>query len=342
MKLSLRFRAGMRSSMPVTRRRDRENKPLLALAAAAGVAAALIMASSGLSAAASQATGFRPATEWSSHLCLAGEFCAMGDVNGDGKADAIAFTQGGNPGGGPPGSVFVALSTGHSFRHPVEWSSGMCLAGEFCAMGDVNHDGKADAIAFTQGGNPGGGPPGSVFVALSTGHSFRHPVEWSSGLCLAGEFCAMGDVNHDGKADAIAFTQGGNPGGGPPGSVFVALSTGHSFRHPVEWSSGLCLAGEHCAVADVNGDGKADAIAFTQGGNPGGGPPGSIFVGLSTGHSFGPAVQWSSHMCLAGEACAMGDVNHDHKSDAIAFTQGGNPGGGPPGSVFVALSTGIT
>jgi hypothetical protein len=104
----------------------------------------------------------------------------------------------------------------------------------------------------------------------------------------------------------------------------------------------MCLAGEHCAAADVNGDGKADAIAFTQGGNPGGGPPGSVFVALSTGHSFGPAVQWSSHMCLAGEFCAMGDVNHDGKADAIAFTQGGNPAGGPPGSVFVALSTGIT
>jgi hypothetical protein len=46
-------------------------------------------------------------------------------------------------------------------------------------------------------------------------------------------------------------------------------------------------------------------------------------------------------MCLAGETCAMGDVNRNHKSDAIAFTQGGNPDGGPPGSVFVALSTGI-
>ena len=98
MRLDLRFRAGMRSSMmPFSRRRDRENKPLLALAAAAGAAAALIMAAPGLSAAAAQATGFRPATEWSSHMCLAGEFCAMGDVNGDGRADAIAFTQGGNP-----------------------------------------------------------------------------------------------------------------------------------------------------------------------------------------------------------------------------------------------------
>jgi hypothetical protein len=95
----------------------------------------------------------------------------MGDVNGDGKADAIAFTQGGNPGGGPPGTAFVALSTGQSFSPPVEWSSRMCLAGETCAMGDVNRDHKADAIAFTQGGNPGGGPPGTVFVAKSTGIS---------------------------------------------------------------------------------------------------------------------------------------------------------------------------
>src|SRR5689334_3122834 len=136
MRLSLRFKAGMRSSiMPFTPRTERGNKLLLALAATAGVAAALIMAAPGLSAAATSATGFRPAVQWSSHMCLAGEFCAMGDVNGDGRADAIAFTQGGNPGGGPPGTVFVALSTGHSFGPAVQWSSHMCLAGEFCAMG---------------------------------------------------------------------------------------------------------------------------------------------------------------------------------------------------------------
>ena len=113
MRFSLRFKAGIRRGiMPVTRRQDRDNKPLLAMAAAVGGAAALIMAVPGLSAAASQATGFRPAVQWSSNMCLAGEFCAMGDVNHDGKADAIAFTQGGNPAGGPHSSVFVALSTG--------------------------------------------------------------------------------------------------------------------------------------------------------------------------------------------------------------------------------------
>ena len=170
MRFNLRFRRGVRGRVvPFTRGEDRKTKPLLALSATVGVAVALLAAVPGLSAAASSATGFRPAVEWSSGMCLAGEFCAVGDVTGDHRADAVAFTQGGNPGGGPPGSVFVALSTGHSFATPVEWSSHMCLAGETCAMGDVNRNHKADAIAFTQGGSPGGGPPGSVFVALSTG-----------------------------------------------------------------------------------------------------------------------------------------------------------------------------
>jgi hypothetical protein len=169
MRLSLRVRAEVRGSvLPIADGEDRKGKPLLALGAAAGVAAALIMAAPGLSAAAARATGFRPATEWSGHMCLTGEFCAIADVNGDGRADAIAFTQGGSPGGGPPGSVFVALSTGKKFAAPVEWSSHLCLTGESCAMGDVNHDHKADAIAFTQGSSRGG-PPGSIFVALSTG-----------------------------------------------------------------------------------------------------------------------------------------------------------------------------
>src|SRR5690242_8856882 len=151
MRFNLRFRRGVRGRVvPFTRGEDRKTKPLLALSATVGVAVALLAAVPGLSAAASSATGFRPAVEWSAHMCLAGEFCAVGDVNGDGRADAIAFTQGGNPNGGPPGSVFVALSTGKKFAAATEWAPHMCLAGEHCAIADVNGDGLADAIAFTQ------------------------------------------------------------------------------------------------------------------------------------------------------------------------------------------------
>lgn len=99
----------------------------------------------------------------------------------------------------------------------------------------------------------------------------------------------------------------------------------------------MCLAGETCALGDVNGDGKADAIAFTQGGNPGGGPPGTAWAELSNGSAFGPPAEWSGHICLAGETCLTGDVDGSVGADAVAFTQGS---GTNPGTAWAALSTG--
>src|SRR5262249_8594583 len=153
-------------------------------------------------------TGFAPAVRWSGNICFAGETCRVADVNGDGKADAVAFTQAGNPNGGPPGTAWVELSDGKAFGPPVEWSTIICLAGETCQVADVTGDGKADAIAFTQAGTPNGGSPGTAFVELSTGIAFAGPTQWSSSICPARQTCLVGDVDGNGGADAVAFAQG--------------------------------------------------------------------------------------------------------------------------------------
>jgi uncharacterized repeat protein (TIGR01451 family) len=80
---------------------------------------------------------------------------AVGDINGDGRADIIA---GFGPGGGPQ----VAIFDGRTFQ---ELSSFYALSpsfrgGLYVAAGDVNGDGRADIIV---GAGAGGGPQVSVF-----------------------------------------------------------------------------------------------------------------------------------------------------------------------------------
>jgi hypothetical protein len=256
-----------------------------------------------------------PAKQWSGYFCVTGEECRTADVNGDGRADAIAFNHGNNGGT----AAFVGLSNGSAFGSPQEWSGYFCVAGEACAVADVNGDGRADAIAFNHSNNGGTG----VWVGLSDGTKFGAPQQWNSYFCVGQEICKTADVNGDGRADLLAFNHGWNGT-----KVYVALSNGSSFGAPQAWSNYFCVTGETCQVGDVNGDGRADVVAATGTGN--------VFVALSNGYSFGAPQLWSNWFCISGEDCEIGDVNGDRRADIIAFSHGSASGTG----VWVGFSSG--
>jgi hypothetical protein len=126
------------------------------------------------------------------------------------------------------------------------------------------------------------------------------------------------------------------------GEVLVGLSDGGGFADAGKSSiSSFCLNSEACAVGDVNGDGRADIIAF-QHGRPGTAETG-VYVGRSevsidgsTGARrvrFGPPEKWNDYFCVYGEKCAVGDVNDDGRADIIAFQHGWTGTG-----VYVGLS----
>jgi hypothetical protein len=56
-----------------------------------------------------------------------------------------------------------------AFMAPVKWSESMCWPGESCTVGDVNGDGRVDAIAFVQGSGTDPALQKKTWVALSTG-----------------------------------------------------------------------------------------------------------------------------------------------------------------------------
>jgi FG-GAP-like repeat len=122
-------------------------------------------------------------------------------------------------------------------------------------LADVNGDGKADAVAFDGT---------STWVMLSNGSGFGAPAQWSSNT-LYGTISSslqvgatqLIDLNGDHKADAVAFDG--------TGGVWAMLSTGSGFGAPTQWSSST-FYGSHdvysTRLADVNGDGLAEAVAF--------------------------------------------------------------------------------
>ncbi|GHJ47921.1 hypothetical protein Cs7R123_52630 [Catellatospora sp. TT07R-123] len=235
------------------------------------------------------------------------------DFNGDGKDDIVTFNL------GNLNDVYVATSTGAAFAGTsVKWNDFFGLNGEKLLTGDFNGDGKDDVVTFT------GGTLGDVYVGLSTGTGFLGGAKWHDWFSPGAEIPAVGDVNGDGKDDIITFTHDAQ------GDVFVALSNGSSFGAGVKWHEFFAPAGEFPAVADANGDGKADIITFTQGPAT----AADVYVALSTGSSFGAGVKWHDLFAVGAEKPRVGDFNGDGKADIATFTCNADA------DVYVALSNG--
>jgi hypothetical protein len=243
----------------------------------------------------------------------------LGDVNGDGRDDIVAF---GNR------AVYVSLSNGIQFGVPTPWigAYGVSAGGWSSqdryprALGDVNGDGKTDIVAFGENG---------TFVSLSTGSGFTAPATWvrSFGRGEKGGWWTsqntyprmVADVNGDGRDDIIGF--GNN-------ATYVALSTGSGFTTPTEWIYDFGVsptAGSWTSydlfprtVADMNGDGKADIVGFGRNG---------VQVASSTGTSFRPPVMWVENYGTQAGGWSnynifprvVGDLNGDGRNDIVGF-----------------------
>jgi subtilisin family serine protease len=248
---------------------------------------------------------------------------AVGDTNGDGKADIAvgAFLEdvGGNTNqgqayvfSGADGSLLLTLDTPNA---QADGHFGYSLA-----MGDTNGDGWADIAVGAQGevsfqgrAYVFSGADGSLLLTLNTPNA----QAWAR----FGGSVAMEDVNGDGKADIAvgAYSEGvgGNSGqgrayvfSGADGSLLFTLDTPNPQAD--------LYFGRPLAMGDTNGDGKADIAVGASLEDVGGnsdqgrayvfsGADGSLLFTLDT-----PNPQAGLRF---GDALAMGDTNGDGKAD---------------------------
>ncbi len=240
---------------------------------------------------------------------------SAGDVNGDGFADLLIGTKGGDPGGDNyAGESYVVFGKASGFSAALDLSTlngsnGFRLDGidvddrsgrSVASAGDINGDGFDDILIGAYGGDPGGDSvAGETYVVFGKASGFGAALDLSTlngsnGFRIDGidlydisgrSVASAGDVNGDGFDDLLIGAPGGDP-------------------------SGDDLAGESYVVfGKASGFGAALDLSTLNGSN------GFRIDGIDAGDFSGHSV------------ASAGDVNGDGFDDIMIGAYASDPGG---------------
>jgi hypothetical protein len=174
---------------------------------------------------------------------------AVGDFNGDGKADVAVVDYSGNLG--------VLLGNGDgTLQSEVTYPVG--LQAQAVAVADLNNDGVADLIVASSKGPSNSPDTNTVSVLLGLGNgTFSPAVQYAAGAGLTD--LAVVDINADGVLDIAVTNSLTNTV-----NVFLGYGDG-TFQPPTSSPVGSSPSG--LIAGDLNNDGRVDLAVTNSGDN---------------------------------------------------------------------------
>ncbi len=227
---------------------------------------------------------------------------AIGDLDGDGKADLVVTHLNSNTlsvfrNTGTPGTI--------SYAPKIDFATGSYPLS--VVIGDLDGDGKAD-LAVTNSG--------AVSVFRNTGTpgtiSYAPKIDFVTGFTPTS--VAIGDLDGDGKSDLSVVNNNFN-------GISVLRNTGTpgtiSYAPKLDFVTGNSPFS--IAIGDVDGDGKADLAVTNRNSS-------TISVFRNTGTpgtiSYAPKIDFVTG--ADPRSVAMGDLDGDEKADLAVTNYGSN------------------